>query len=129
MVLCIDKRRHKVYCSTHRAKGSSSKKRKKKMTTTYYTATETAKIVRAALKVEFPGTKFSVRKSGYNSITVQVAGGKELAAKVEELVRNYRGADFDGMTDCKNFVRHMVNGQEIQYGADFIFVNYDRKVA
>lgn len=97
------------------------------METKYFTATETAKIVRAALKNEFPGVKFSVRKTGYNSIRVEVAGGRELANKVEELVINYRGADFDGMTDCKNFVTHIVNGERVQYGADFIFVDYDRK--
>ena len=99
------------------------------METIYYTATETAKIIRQALKAEFPGVKFSVRKRSYHAITVEANIGRELAQKVEAFLHNYRGADFDGMTDSLDYVRHIVDGKQVSYGANFIFVEYDRKAA
>ena len=91
------------------------------METIYYSSTETAKLIRQHLKMVFPSVKFSVRKDG-GSITVSFEGTRLMGDAVNALVREYRGGDFDGMTDSMNYVTHEVNGQKISYGANFIFV-------
>lgn len=72
-------------------------------TTTYLTCADTAKLVRKALKREFPTTKFSVRSSVYSggaSINVKWIDGP-LQAQVQSVVSAYDGGDFDGMIDLK----------------------------
>ena len=95
------------------------------MEATYYSATETAKLIRKELKAVFPWIKFSVRKSGHNSIRVGFTGTPDEGHMVNLLVREFRGCDFDGMTDSKNYLAHEKNGQRIYYGADFIFVDLE----
>jgi hypothetical protein len=92
------------------------------MQITYYSSTETAKIIRQELKMIFPTVKFSVRKTGHNSIAVSFTGTKLLGEAVNKLVSKYRGGYFDGMTDSMNYITHMVNDKPVSYGADFIFV-------
>lgn len=65
--------------------------------------TETAALMRAQLKAQFPGTKFSVRSKSYSggaSIDVSYTGGPSLDL-VEPVVHSYQGADFDGSIDLK----------------------------
>jgi len=72
----------------------------------YLTCAETAKLVRLALKREFPGYKFSVRShvySGGASIDVDWTDGPTDDA-VSAVVRSYSGAGFDGMIDLKYYV-------------------------
>lgn len=66
-------------------------------------ATDTAKLVRHALKLDFPGVKFQVKTSKY-------AGGASLdvfwtdgppASQVERTLRPFEGSGFDGMQDLK----------------------------
>lgn len=95
------------------------------METIYYSATETAKLIRKELKQVFPWLKFSVKKTGYNSIRVTFTGTPDEGHMVNLLVRQYRGCDFDGMTDSKNYIRHEKDGKRISYGADFIFVDLE----
>ena len=64
---------------------------------TYLTGPETAKLVRVALKREFPGVKFSVR-SDHNSINVRWIDGPTTAL-VNPVVKAYEGGGFDGMID------------------------------
>jgi hypothetical protein len=92
------------------------------METIYYSSTETAKLIRQHLKMVFPTVKFSVRKTSGSAITVSFEGTRLLGEAVNKLVSKYRGCDFDGMTDSKNYLTHEVNGQKVSYGADFIFV-------
>jgi hypothetical protein len=75
---------------------------------TYFTAAETAKFVRTALKTAFPGQKFSVRSKTY-------AGGASLSVNwedgpterdVDAVVDIYRGSGFDGMQDLKYSLSH-----------------------
>lgn len=85
--------------------------------------TDTAKLVRQALKAAFPDTKFSVRSESYSmgaSITVRWVDGPSAKA-VEAVVNGYEGAEFDGYTDCKSHVARMVDGVKTYYGADYIF--------
>ena len=60
--------------------------------------TETARILRKRLKVEFPGTKFSVRSERYAggaAISVHWTDGP-IGAHVQSITRQYEGAGFDG---------------------------------
>lgn len=74
----------------------------------YLTAAETAKLVRQALKREFPGQKFSVRSSTYAggaSIDIGWTDGPTTKA-VDQVVGVFAGADFDGMIDLKCYSQH-----------------------
>lgn len=91
----------------------------------YLTCAETAKLVRAALKEAFPGVKFSVRSSVYAggaSINIAYTDGPS-ASQVEGIAKAFQGAYFDGMTDYKGSNYNTLDGQEVRFGADFIFVN------
>lgn len=91
----------------------------------YITVVETAKMIRAALKEAFPGVKFSVKSSSYSggaSINVSYTDGPS-ADQVKAITGNFEGSYFDGMTDYKGLNYSSVNGEEVRFGADFIFVN------
>jgi len=97
------------------------------METLYISTTDTAKLIRKALKTNFPDIKFSVRQSSTSCIWISFAGSHATGEAVNKLGKNFRGADFDGMTDCENSVDHEVNGQKIHYGARYVFVQVDTK--
>jgi hypothetical protein len=65
--------------------------------------TDTAKLIRTQLKMNFPGIKFSVRSDKYAggaSIDISWTDGP-LAKQVDAIVNGYRGGGFDGMIDLK----------------------------
>ena len=92
----------------------------------YLTVVETAKLVRKALKHEFPGTKFSVRSDSYAggaSVEVEWTDGPTLR-RVQKIANLYRGAEFDGMTDSMSYHQSLIAGpdgnvEEVSFGADF----------
>lgn len=93
----------------------------------YLSVTDTAKLVRVALKGAFPGVKFSVRSDSYAggaSIDVRWTDGPT-QREVQQLCDLWRGATFDGMTDMKSYHSTLLttdNGfEEVSLGADFIF--------
>jgi hypothetical protein len=91
----------------------------------YLSCAETAKLVRAALKEAFPGVKFSVRSSVYSggaSINVNYVDGPTYD-QVKAVVGMFEGSYFDGMTDYKGSNYSSLDGQQVRFGADFIFVN------
>lgn len=91
----------------------------------YLTCAETAQLVRAALKEAFPGVKFSVRSSTYSggaSMYVKWTDGPNIA-QVEAVTDKFKGSYFDGSIDYKGNVYHMIDGQEVSMGADFIFTS------
>lgn len=95
------------------------------MSKQYLSCAETAKLVRAALKESFPGVKFSVRSSVYSggaSINVNYVDGPTYD-QVKAVVGMFEGSYFDGMTDYKGSNYGSLDGQEVRFGADFIFVN------
>lgn len=101
------------------------------MTKQYLSCAETAKLVRAALKESFPGVKFSVKSSVYSggaSINVKYTDGPAYE-QVKAVVGMFEGSYFDGMTDYKGSNYGSLDGQEVSFGADFIFVNRDFSVA
>ena len=95
------------------------------MTTTYYTATEAAKMMRAELKVKFPGVKFSVRKSSSSCIWVSFNGTHVMGDLVNETVQYFRGADFDGMTDSESSTYQELNGDRVHFGSRYVFLDVD----
>ena len=87
---------------------------------------DTAKLVRKALKAEFPGTKFSVRSSNYAggaSISVRYTDGPT-AEKVNAVCSLYQGSTFDGMIDLKTPHRSLLTtedgAEEVRFAADFV---------
>jgi hypothetical protein len=91
----------------------------------YISVVETARMIRTALREAFPGVRFSVRSSSYSggaSININYTDGPT-NAQVKAVVSNFEGSYFDGMTDYKGFNYSSVNGEEVRFGADFIFVN------
>jgi len=118
--------------------------------TKYLSCAETAKLVRKALKENFPSTKFSVRSNTYAggaSIDVSWNNGPAYE-QVNKIVKGFEGAGFDGMQDYKYYIRHWMlpdgslvtassegyrNDQDkphedaelISFGADYIFCRRD----
>lgn len=93
--------------------------------TQYLSCAETAKLVRAALRESFPGIKFSVTSSVYSggaSINIKYQNGPT-CEQVKSVVSNFEGSYFDGMTDYKGINYSSMNGVNVRFGADFIFVN------
>ena len=85
--------------------------------TKYFSCAETAKYVRVALKKAFPNQKFSVRShvySGGASIDVSWDNGVS-TDKVNEVIKQFEGAGFDGMIDLKYYKDHWLlpNGEVV----------------
>src|SRR5262245_14811901 len=81
----------------------SERRKKGNQPMKYLSCAETAKLIRAQLKTEFPGVKFSVKSKTYSggaSITVGWTDGPTGKA-VDEVVQVFSGAGFDGMIDMK----------------------------
>jgi len=96
----------------------------------YLSCAETAKLVRAALKESFPGVKFAVRSSVYSggaSINIRYQDGPSYD-QVKAVIGVFEGSYFDGMTDYKGSNYSSLDGVEVRFGADFIFVNRDFSV-
>ncbi|QIE30387.1 LPD29 domain-containing protein [Caballeronia sp. SBC2] len=92
------------------------------MTTKYFTCAETAKLIRQSLKEAFSGAKFSVRSSAYSggaSISVSWTDGPN-PAQVESITRGFKAAYFDGSIDYQGSIHHMMDGQQVHFGADYI---------
>ena len=91
----------------------------------YLSCAETAKLVRATFKESFPNVKFSVKSSTYSggaSININYKDGPTYD-QVKAVVGMFEGSYFDGMTDYKGSCYGSLDGQEVRFGADFIFVN------
>jgi hypothetical protein len=96
----------------------------------YISVVDTAKLVRAALKESFAGVKFSVTSESYAggaSINIKYKDGPT-EAQVESVISNFKGAYFDGMIDYKGSCYANLNGEEVRFGADFIFVRRNYSV-
>ncbi len=91
----------------------------------YLSCAETAVMIRQVLKESFPGVKFSVRSSVYSggaSINIRYQDGPNYDA-VKAVVGIFEASYFDGMQDYKGQNYTAIDGQEIRFGADFVFVN------
>lgn len=91
----------------------------------YLSCAETAVMIRQVLKESFPGVKFSVRSSVYSggaSINIRYQDGPNADA-VKAAVGIFEASYFDGSIDYKGQNYTAIDGQEIRFGADFVFVN------
>lgn len=75
------------------------------MTKHYLTATETAKLVRTALKSAFPGVKFSITTKHHTSVRVTWKDGPS-SAEVKKIACQYEGGSFDAMIDLATHNEH-----------------------
>lgn len=99
--------------------------------TRYISVADTAKLVRVALKRDFPAIKFSVTSKSYAggaSIRVVYIDGPR-TADVEKITRQFEGSTFDGMIDLKSYHSNMLNGEEVHFGADSVHVEHKHSVA
>lgn len=86
----------------------------------YIPVVETAKLVRNALKAEFPGIKFSVHsKATSTSINISWVDGP-IRSAVDAIVEQFKGSDFDGVTDTRYSRTSTLNGEQVRFGANFI---------
>ena len=98
--------------------------------------TAVAKLIRAALKEEFPTTKFSVRSKSYtggSSINIYWTDGPvdEYATgplytdhgvkEVRPIARYFAGATFDGRDDSMHYHETPVGMATVRFGANFVF--------
>jgi len=93
------------------------------MTRRYISVVDTAKLIRAALKENFPGVKFSVRSSQYAggaSINISWTDGPA-QQDVRPITQPFAGATFDGMIDLKSYVTGELDGEAVHFGADYVF--------
>ncbi len=82
-----------------------------------YNTKETAAHIRAALKVAFPGVKFSVRISLYSmgsSTYVNWTDGPT-EPEVNLITDRFTSKTFDGSDDSTHYHSQVVDGQEVQY--------------
>ena len=90
----------------------------------YINCVNTAKLIRSALKESFPNVKFSVVSDSYAggaSIRISYTNGPT-QKQVEQVVGVFEGSYFDGMQDYKGSNYANLDGQEVKFGADYIFV-------
>lgn len=90
--------------------------------TKYFTCAETSKIIRQSLKEAFPSIKFSVRSSTYSggaSISVNWIDGPN-AAQVDAITKGFQASYFDSSIDYRGSIFHMMDGERVQFGADYI---------
>jgi hypothetical protein len=84
---------------------------------------DTAKLIRQALKEAFPGVKFGVRSHTYSggaSVNVSWTDGPN-SDQVEAVAKTFQGGYFDGTIDLKGSTYAMVDGEMVNFGADFVF--------
>jgi len=99
------------------------------MTTTLdISATDTAKMVRKAIKTAYPAAKVSVVTDKYSmgasiNVTILTEMTADQVANVSDIARQFEGATFDGTIDLKEYKVAIVDGQEVRFGADFIFTH------
>ena len=94
----------------------------------YVDVVSTARLLRTALRQNFPGVRFSVRSSRYaggSSVNVSFNDASVDTAAVREVADTFQAVDFDGMTDSTVF-RPASNG--VRYGALYVFVQNDADV-
>lgn len=87
--------------------------------TRYISSTDTARMIRETLKIEFPGIAFRVRKSRGGSVRVEWTDGPT-QEQVMSVTGFYEGAHFDPMFDLKTSKSHTNEGGEtVHYLIDY----------
>lgn len=84
--------------------------------------TDTAKLVRKALKTAYPTVKFSVRCDRYSmgcSIDVSWTDGPS-KGMVQPLLDAFNGSHFDGMVDLKSSITQEYEGEVVRFEVDYV---------
>lgn len=85
---------------------------------------EQAQMIRKSLKEAFPGVKFSVRGSRGSAINIGWTDGPN-TRQVKTVTGRFVGGYFDPMDDSQHSITTKLDGQPVQFSADFIF--HDRE--
>lgn len=88
----------------------------------YLLPKEVAKLIRKTLKAAFPSTKFSVRTSRSSSINIDWTDGPTIK-EVDNLVKVFEGASFDGMCDLESPNYHEIDGVPVSLGTRYVFAH------
>ena len=91
----------------------------------YIKCSDTAKMIRLALKEAVPGIKFSVTSKTYAggaSISIDYVDGPN-TKQLDSLIAIFEGSYFDGMTDYKGSNYAMIDGEQVAFCSDYVFVN------
>jgi hypothetical protein len=88
-----------------------------------------AKLIRSDLKKYFPDIKFKVHSKSYSggaSINISWTDGPS-EEKINEIINQYEGGYFDGMTDYKGGYtkKNIKTGEKFHFHGDFIFYNVE----
>ena len=101
------------------------------MSAEYMTYQESVKMLREALRRNFPGIKFSVAKSypRGTSVRVRYPFGPPVS-EVDRVAQRFHGRDFDGMTDSNSYPSSLLVDsagamREVKHGIGFVFVERD----
>ncbi len=94
------------------------------MTIKHISCVATAKLVRQVLKESFPSVKFWVKSHRYaNGASIQVAwNGGPYLQQVAPITNKFKGAYFDGLIDYQGSVYHMLDGEMVSFGADYVML-------
>lgn len=84
------------------------------------TRAETSSLIRKALKEAFPTVKFSV-KLAENNVNVSWLDGPT-TKQVDAVVGKFEGSYFDSLIDYQGSIHHMLDGQMLRMGIDFVCV-------
>jgi hypothetical protein len=91
----------------------------------HYSLTETAGLIRKALKESFPDTKFSIttkRYTGGSNITISFTNGP-LTKDVQAVCSAFEGAGFDGSTDSTYYNKaRSFRGELVTFNRGYVFV-------
>jgi hypothetical protein len=93
--------------------------------TKYISCADTAKLLRQALKEAFSGIKFTVKSKTYSggaSISIGWTDGPN-SSQVKTVADSFEGSYFDGGIDYKGSRFHKLDGEDVHFGANFIFEN------
>lgn len=100
------------------------------MSTRYVSTTETAKLIRKALKEALPHTKFFVRSQKY-------AGGASIDVRSFEMfdhklahdaVDKFSGTVYDTHADMRTYRDGELDGETVRFGADYVFIHENGRI-
>jgi len=91
----------------------------------YISTTDTAALIRKALKARFPDVTFSVRSKSYSggsSIRVNWTDGPTRRC-VSAVTAKFEGSHMNMMEDLKEPQTGELNGEPVRFSADFVFTD------
>ena len=99
--------------------------------TRHISATDTTKLIRAALKEAYPETRFSVRTDhGRTSAAARITWTDgPVQDDVEKIVKPFESSTFDAMADIKGVRDGNLDGETVCFGTDHVFCDREQSEA